>query len=265
MEKALRGVAKRHGADVIRYTLRELTPGLVTSALEHLPEVLTETGVGALVLDTVYFYLELVPMRLGMPYAHIWSALHLDLSGGTPNSLFSWPHETTAEALARNFEGLKIIGEMFAPVLAIAKRYAGRAGLPIDWNDPAPTISKLAVITQAPREFDFPSSHWPAQFHYAGPFHDGEGREQTPFPWEKLTGKPLVYASLGTLVNGLEHVYRAIIAAVGTDPEIQLVLSVGNNIDPDDLAPIPPNTIVVRTAPQLELLKRAALCITHAG
>lgn len=33
----------------------------------------------------------------------------------------------------------------------------------------------------------------------------------------------------------------------------------------DDLAPIPANTIVVRIAPQLELLKRAALCITHAG
>jgi zeaxanthin glucosyltransferase len=29
--------------------------------------------------------------------------------------------------------------------------------------------------------------------------------------------------------------------------------------------PIPSNTIVVSSAPQLELLKRAALCITHAG
>jgi UDP:flavonoid glycosyltransferase YjiC (YdhE family) len=28
---------------------------------------------------------------------------------------------------------------------------------------------------------------------------------------------------------------------------------------------IPSNTIVVRTAPQIDLLKRAALCITHAG
>jgi len=31
------------------------------------------------------------------------------------------------------------------------------------------------------------------------------------------------------------------------------------------MGPIPSNTIVVRSAPQLELLKRAALCITHAG
>jgi len=53
---------------------------------------------------------------------------------------------------------------------------------------------------------------------------------------------------------------------------MKVVLSVGHNINPDDLdinpddlAPIPSNTIVVRSAPQIELLKRATLCITHAG
>ena len=45
---------------------------------------------------------------------------------------------------------------------------------------------------------------------------------------------------------------------------IQLVLSVGKNINPDDMGPIPSNTIVVRTAPQIQSLKRDALCITHA-
>ena len=33
----------------------------------------------------------------------------------------------------------------------------------------------------------------------------------------------------------------------------------------DDLGPIPANVLVVRKAPQIELLKHAALCITHAG
>jgi UDP:flavonoid glycosyltransferase YjiC (YdhE family) len=32
-----------------------------------------------------------------------------------------------------------------------------------------------------------------------------------------------------------------------------------------DLRPLPANTLVVRTAPQIELLKHAVLCITHAG
>jgi MGT family glycosyltransferase len=263
--KRWRGVAKLHGLDVVEYTSRELTPGFTEAALEHLPEKLREAAVKALVIDTVYRFLELVPMSLGLPYMHIWNILHLDRSGSTPACFFSWPHETTPEALTRNIEGLKRISSFFSPVLAVAKSYAEKTGLQIDWNDPTATVSKLAVITQTPQEFDFPISNWPPQFHYAGPFHDDEGREQVLFPWEKLTGAPLIYASMGTLVNGMEHVYRTILEAVGRIPETQVVLSVGKNIKRDDLRPIPSNAIIVSTAPQIELLKRAALCITHAG
>jgi zeaxanthin glucosyltransferase len=70
---------------------------------------------------------------------------------------------------------------------------------------------------------------------------------------------------MGTLVNGLERVYKIIFQAVGQLSDIQVVLSVGANVNLDDLGTIPSNVIVVRKAPQLELLERAALCITHAG
>ena len=147
----------------------------------------------------------------------------------------------------------------------IARSYAEKVELKIDWNDPAATVSKLAVTTQTPKEFDFPGIPWPAQFYYAGPFHAHEGRRPVLFPWEQLTGKPLIYASLETLVNGLEDVYKDILKAVEPLEDVQVVLSVGKNITPENLGRIPSNTIVVRSAPQLELLKRAALCITHAG
>jgi zeaxanthin glucosyltransferase len=258
-------LATLHGLDVLAHSAREMHPDRCKAALEHLPEKLAETGVEALVIDTVHFFVELVPMRLGMPYVHIWNVLHVDRSGSSPACFFSWPHETTPKALARNIEGLKKVGEFLAPLLAVAKSYAEKNGLQIDWNDPTATVSKLAVITQTPKEFDFPISNWPPQFHYAGPFHDGEGREQVPFPWEKLTGAPLIYSSMGTLVNGMEHLYRTILEAVGRFPDTQLVLSLGKNIKPDSLRPIPSNAIIVSTAPQIELLKRAALCVTHAG
>jgi MGT family glycosyltransferase len=259
------GVANLHGLDVARYTARELTPGLVKAALEHLPGKIAENGVNALALDTAYRLLELVPMHLRLPYVQIWNILHFDFSGSTPLALYSWPHETSREALARNVEGLQIVREIRGPMMPIAQSYAERNGLEIDWSNPAATISKLAVITQTPKEFDFPIRHLPPQFHYAGPFHDNEGREPVPFPWEKLTQKPLIYASMGTLVNGQKNVYRTILEAVGQFPGMQVVLSVGRNLNPGDLERIPPNTIVVRIAPQIELLKRAALCITHAG
>jgi zeaxanthin glucosyltransferase len=45
----------------------------------------------------------------------------------------------------------------------------------------------------------------------------------------------------------------------------RLYFPLATDISPDILGPIPANTIVVRSAPQIDLLKRAALCITHAG
>jgi zeaxanthin glucosyltransferase len=265
MNEGYAPVAKMHGFEVVRYTCEKVFAPLARAAFKHLQRTLEETGVEALVLDPVHFFLELVPMRMGFPYIHTWCALHFDFSGSTPAALFNWPHDTTPEATTRNVRGLQQIGEILRPVLEEASPYADRNGLQVNWLEPGSTLSKLAVITQVPKEFDFPGISSPANFHYAGPFHDDQGREPVPFPRELLNGKPLIYASLGTLVNGLDHVYRAIVDAATALPEVQLVLFVGQSIDPDELRPSPPDAIIVRTAPQLELLKGAALCITHAG
>jgi MGT family glycosyltransferase len=221
--------------------------------------------VDALVLDESESGLGAVPMHLGMPYVHISNALPIDFSGNTPPCTFDWPHETTSEALARNREGVHRLLQMYEPITSVGRVYAERVGLDIDWSDPRATISKLAWITQMPEQFDFKDAHWPAQFHYTGPFHDGHGRIESDFPWDRLTGEPLIYASMGTLQNGLESVFSRIAEAVGTRPGIQLVLSIGPALDATKINSLPSNSIVVSNAPQMDLLKRATLCITHAG
>jgi zeaxanthin glucosyltransferase len=265
IEKVFSSVAQLHGFEVVRHSCMDLNPELTRVAFEYLAEKLATTGVEAVVIDTIHFFIELVPLGMSIPYVHIWNVLHLDFSGVTPASLFSDPLDNSPEGLDRNVANLHKMSAILGPLAEVARSYAERAGLEIDWNDPAATVSKLAVITQTPKEFDFPGIPWPAHFHYAGPFHDDEGRVPVPFPWDKLTGNPLIYASLGTLVNGLYGVYKHILEAVEPLENIQVVLSVGKNINPENLGPIPSNTIVVRSAPQIELLKRAALCITHAG
>ena len=140
-----------------------------------------------------------------------------------------------------------------------------KAGINGDWENPSSLYSGYSWITQCPREFDFESSHWPRHFHYAGPFHDGKGRIEVPFPWDKLTGEPIVYASMGTLQNGNADVFRTIATAVSKHNRFQLVLSIGNAVRPEQIGPLPTNAIVVNNAPQLELLKKASMCITHAG
>ena len=42
-------------------------------------------------------------------------------------------------------------------------------------------------------------------------------------------------------------------------------LSIGDQIDPKQIGPVPGNAIIVNQTPQLELLKRTSVCITHAG
>jgi zeaxanthin glucosyltransferase len=258
-------VAKLHGMEVTEFTLQQLSPNMIKATLEHLPKTLAETGVDALVIDRTMYFVELQAMYAGIPFVHVWNFLNLDFSGSTPACFNTWPYETTPEARTRYAELVQAIGGALAPIVEVAQPYARELGIELDWTDPNATLSPLAVLSQIPKEFDFPGIPWPAQFHYTGPYHDGKGREPVPFPWEQLTGKPLIYASMGTLVNGLEAVYRTILEAVGPMQDVQVVLSAGNNVDVDRIGLIPSNTIVVRKAPQMELLQRASLCITHAG
>jgi UDP:flavonoid glycosyltransferase YjiC (YdhE family) len=53
---------------------------------------------------------------------------------------------------------------------------------------------------------------------------------EVDFPWERLTGEPLIYASMGTLMNGLAEVYRTITAATAKHKGFQLVLSIGDQL-----------------------------------
>jgi hypothetical protein len=149
--------------------------------LEQLPEKLVHSLVEALVLDTIHFFAELVPMNMGIPYVHIWNVLHIDSSGATPPCLFGWDYEDTPVARARNMEAVKKMSSVFQPIQQVARSWAENHGLQIDWDTPNATISKLAVITQTPKEFDFPDVPQAPAFHYAGPFHDEYGRDRVAF------------------------------------------------------------------------------------
>src|SRR5258708_10964002 len=204
-------------------------------------------------------------MRLGMPYAIVSNALHLDYSGYTPLCVYDWDQENASEAVKRNRQGVSKFTRMLIRSNAEVIAQAEKAGIKANWEDPSSLWSDRPWITQWPWEFDFESSHWTDQLHYAGPCHDGKGRVDFPFPWDRLTGEPIVYASMGTLQNGNAEVFRTIADAVSKHKGLQLVLAIGNVLHPEEIEPVPNNAIVVNNAPQLELLKKASVCITHAG
>jgi zeaxanthin glucosyltransferase len=231
--------------------------------LKTLPQMVKTNGIDALVLDPIQFFVELGAMKLGIPYVSVAVALYLDYLGHTPLCCYDWLHETTPEALARNRKGVAQFTKL--AYNEGTKAYARETGIKVDWDAPSDIFSQLAYITQVPKEFDFENPWLPPQFHHTGPFYEASSRPTIDFPWNRLTGEPLIYASMGTILNGQADVFRTIAAGVAKHKGTQLVLSIGDQLDPKQIEPAPSNAIIVNKAPQLELLKRASVCITHAG
>jgi zeaxanthin glucosyltransferase len=227
------------------------------------PKLLSANGIDALVLDDCDFYSEVVPIYLGMPYAVLSNALHFDFSGDTPLCVYDWAHLNTREARERNREGVTKFTRMLMRSNGELIAEVKKAGLQLNWENRSSLFYDRTWITQCPREFDFESDCGPRQFRYAGPFNSG-ARPEPAFPWDRLTGEPIVYASMGTIQNSNADLFRTI-AAAASKKQVQLVISIGNLLRPEQITPVPNNAIVVNNAPQLALLKKAAVCITHAG
>ena len=149
-----------------------------------------------------------VAMATGVPFVHVACTPLIDLTGVTPFWLFPWPHEDSEAARAAQSDGSRRLFEDGGWASRSNRRILDGYGIQVDRSDLYWRTSKLAYLTQMPAVLDFPADHLPAHFHRTGPFHDGAGREPVAFPWERLTGAPLIYASMGTLQTGQVDTFR---------------------------------------------------------
>ena len=86
-------------------------------------------------------------------------------------------------------------------------------------------------------------------------------RDVTP---KEKSGRPLVYASLGTVINDRPDFYRTLIDAMrGTSAD--LLISCGRAFDPAQLGKMPANVRVEQYVDQMEVLSRTSLFVTHCG
>ena len=133
-------------------------------------------------------------------------------------------------------------------------------------------VLRMRELILCPSELELPgqSHENEPEVHYVEPTVDVERRSEGTFPWESLDpSRRLLYVSLGSqsYVAGRERVagfLRAVAEAFAGRPDWQVVLSTGAFLDPAEI-PAPPGGIVTRWAPQVELLGRAAVAVTHAG
>ena len=131
-------------------------------------------------------------------------------------------------------------------------------------------LKGVPELVLCPQEFDLPQQAEPGNHrYYIEPSIDLD-RSELPFPWERVSkDKPLIYCTLGSQshVYGEEgrHFFRTLVSAMASKQDWQLVLAIGTALDPEDFEPVPTNVLLVRHAPQLQMLKRAAMMITHGG
>jgi MGT family glycosyltransferase len=205
-----------------------------------------------------------VAEHLGLPFVSIAFFPPLIRDDHIPPFCFGWHAGQGPLSRLRNRLGMRLLSHAASPIYTIVNRQRKAWNLkPLTHSTDA--LSPLAQITQLPRALEFATANNPpAKLHYTGPFVDNQQRPPVPFPWHRLDSRPLVYASLGTLQNGSEEVFKTIAEAC-SGLGVQLVLSLGGGIDPARLGTLPGDPIVVSYAPQLQLLKRAAAVITHAG
>jgi MGT family glycosyltransferase len=140
--------------------------------------------------------------------------------------------------------------------------YRTQWGLPLQSGVDA-SFSSVAQISQLPAAFDFPRRALPEAFHYVGPLR-GPERQDVTFPWHRLDGRRLIYASLGMLFSRHVEVFRHILDAC-EDLDAQIVISHVGCLNSEQVDALSRKALVVPYAPQYELLKRAHLTITHGG
>jgi MGT family glycosyltransferase len=228
--------------------------------LREAPAALVRAGVDTLLMDEIALSGPTLAEMLRLPYFVVSTSVPHNFGWTAPRRMM----QPSSPSERRQTACLQVsVLRMRGPVRRRLDRFRRQVGLgPIAKIDTA--FPELAHITQLPQCLDYPRSTLPRNFYYTGPFVDEGARPTVEFPWNRLDGRPLVYASLGTARKSDPAIF-GLIAEACDGCNLQLVISLGGRRAPEHFDRLPGDPLVVRYAPQLELLKKAAIVVMHGG
>jgi zeaxanthin glucosyltransferase len=227
------------------------------------PEAIAFAGIEVLLVDQLEPAGETVAQFLKLPFICISSAQAIHRQSiDIPPFFTSWRYYNTGWAKLRNRIAFYILDRSSYPIVQTINKYRHQWGLST-YHHLYDTETRLAHISQQPPAFDFPAANLPEYFHYVGPLRN-EPSDSVSFPFERLTGQPLIYASLGSIQNTKSEIFHCISAAC-QDLDVQLVITHGGGMGEAGVQKLPGSPLVVEYAPQLKVLAKASLTITHAG
>ncbi|MHA5053206.1 macrolide family glycosyltransferase [Streptomyces sp. SD15] len=230
-----------------------LLEGLAGTAVGLLPAVLTDlrrVRPDLIVHDNACLWGAVTARELKVPAASSFTTFAFNRHVPSPTR-GSWDLLAAATARPRSLQGY------LRSRWGLHRRFDAR-GLPLidlgNIRQPLNLVYTSRAFQPAVEEFD-------QSYRFVGP-SIGARPVDPSFPADRLRD-PVLYASLGTVFNADPQLLRTFATALaplgGT-----VVISTGQT-DPDALGPLPTNVLARRSVPQLEVLARAALFVTHGG
>lgn len=118
-------------------------------------------------------------------------------------------------------------------------------------------------IVYTSREFNGDDGVHEPDYLFAGPSID-RPQEANEMDFSVIGDRKLIYISLGSLNTDFIDFYKMCISAF-SNTDYYVCMSIGKKCDITQIGEIPPNFMVKSFLPQIEILRRADVFITHAG
>ncbi|HLA77230.1 MAG TPA: glycosyltransferase [Vicinamibacteria bacterium] len=127
-------------------------------------------------------------------------------------------------------------------------------------------LSPLLNVIFATPDFVGSDASIPPATQLVGPSTPlGERGDEPPFPWDRLDDRrALVYVSFGSQIYWQPDLF-SLIAEAASFLDVQVVMNAGDLAQGGFPATLPGDAVAVRYAPQIALLKRAAVLVSHGG
>jgi len=249
---------------------RIFTSEFIEHSFRNLIKVFESFRPDVVYIDTTDILAVPVAERFNVPYAHGCATSPLYFEKGVPPLGTGW--DFNAPRLNR----LKLISylSLFAPIMFKVYLNLKKSLKRIDpaWEtNLIGGISPYLFMLFSTDKVEYPRKLFVPEVFYVGPSILELDEDQLPdFPWEKIDkNRPLIYIATGTLQFDMyKEFYKNALKALAENsfPQaIQVVMAIGKGQSIEKLGEPPPNFIVVQYAPQIKLIPKASVVVTHGG
>lgn len=241
MPPAPEDIDRRAGKDFA--SLIEMAADLTLSLNERVAQDVAEHHPACVVGDSVCIWGKLLARRHGLPF--ICSTTTFAFNDQSARLMKRQPGEVLRMLLgmprmARKLRQLREHGHDAPDVISLIG------------ND-----TKTPTIVYTSRLFQPMSETFGDSYAFVGP------SVMQRYP-RRPHDRPLVYVSLGTVLNNAPDFYRSALQAL-SGMDCDAILSIGDAVDPAALGPVPGNVRIFPRVNQLEVLAGADVFLTHCG